>query len=192
MKLTKTTLAACVITGLFAAAPVFAQQMDHGHDQRDQYGPSHDNNHAAPQHQSGPQRTPSRHEPEHHAPKPKPHPAPHHTTRHAPPHKTSGHDYFNSNQRSYLQSYYHTQFHGHACPPGLIVRDGYCVATGPRRWRVGAPLTGITYYALPADVQVRLGQPPTGYHYVRVGTDILMVALTTGIVVDAVTNLSGM
>ena len=38
----------------------------------------------------------------------------------------------------------------------------------------------------------RMGRPPAGYRYVRVAQDILMIAVGTGIVVDAVYDLSYM
>jgi Ni/Co efflux regulator RcnB len=37
-----------------------------------------------------------------------------------------------------------------------------------------------------------MGRPPTGYRYIRVAQDILMIAAGTGIVVDAVYDLSNM
>ena len=41
-----------------------------------------------------------------------------------------------------------------------------------------------------ADQAVRIGPPPSGYKYVRVGADILMIAIGTSMVVDAISDLS--
>jgi Ni/Co efflux regulator RcnB len=36
---------------------------------------------------------------------------------------------------------------------------------------------------------VRIGPPPSGYKYVRVASDILMIAVGTNMVVDAIQDL---
>jgi hypothetical protein len=38
-------------------------------------------------------------------------------------------------------------------------------------------------------VPVQIGVPPSGYRYVRVASDILMIAIGTGMVVDAIRDL---
>jgi len=38
-------------------------------------------------------------------------------------------------------------------------------------------------------VIVEIGVPPPGHRYVRVATDILMIAIGTGLVVDAIQDL---
>jgi len=38
---------------------------------------------------------------------------------------------------------------------------------------------------------VDLGPPPAGHRYVRVGLDILMIAIGTGMIVDAIQDLGG-
>ena len=47
----------------------------------------------------------------------------------------------------------------------------------------------MTYYAVPQPVLVQLGTPPAGYRYVRVANDILLMAIGSRMVVDAITNL---
>jgi Ni/Co efflux regulator RcnB len=42
---------------------------------------------------------------------------------------------------------------------------------------------------LPRSVVLTLGVPPSGYRYVRVAADILLIAVGTSIVVDAIENL---
>jgi Ni/Co efflux regulator RcnB len=59
-----------------------------------------------------------------------------------------------------------------------------------RSWTRGRVLpVGVTYYDLPARLLVQMPVAPTGYRYVRVGSDILMLAIGTGIVIDALENI---
>jgi Ni/Co efflux regulator RcnB len=45
------------------------------------------------------------------------------------------------------------------------------------------------YYPVPSEVQIRLGVPPAGYKFVRVAADILLIAVGTGMVIDAIEDL---
>ena len=45
-------------------------------------------------------------------------------------------------------------------------------------------------YALPRSLELVLGPPPAGHRYVRVATDILLIAIGTGIVVDALEDIA--
>jgi len=47
----------------------------------------------------------------------------------------------------------------------------------------------VIYYEVPQPLVVRIGVPPSGYRYVRVATDILMIVIGTGMVVDAIEDL---
>jgi hypothetical protein len=38
---------------------------------------------------------------------------------------------------------------------------------------------------------VQIGAPPSGYRYVRAANDILLIAIGTGMVVDAIQDLGG-
>lgn len=99
--------------------------------------------------------------------------------------------YFGAPQRQVLYDYYRPQFHGAKCPPGLAKKGNGCLPPGQaRKWRVGYPLPqNVVYYAVPNEVSVRIGVPPPGYRYVRVAADILMIAVGTGMVIDAVDDL---
>jgi Ni/Co efflux regulator RcnB len=44
-------------------------------------------------------------------------------------------------------------------------------------------------YELPRALVVKIGVPPAGYKYVRVAADILLIAVGTRMVVDAITDL---
>ena len=62
---------------------------------------------------------------------------------------------------------------------------------GPgRQRRVGRPLpSDVVYYPVPSGVSVQIGLPPAGHKYVRVAADILLIAVGTGMVVDAIEDL---
>jgi Ni/Co efflux regulator RcnB len=47
----------------------------------------------------------------------------------------------------------------------------------------------VVFYPLPNPVIVKLGTPPAGYKYVRVANDILLIAVGTSMVVDAIEDL---
>ena len=59
-----------------------------------------------------------------------------------------------------------------------------------KKWSMGRPLPrDVVYYSVPPELEVRIGIPPAGYKYVRVASDILMIAAGTGIVADAIEDL---
>ncbi|MFN4148341.1 MAG: RcnB family protein [Rhodocyclaceae bacterium] len=47
----------------------------------------------------------------------------------------------------------------------------------------------VRYYPLPAEVLVRLPPPPPQHRYVQVAGDILLIAVGTSMVVDAVEDI---
>lgn len=99
---------------------------------------------------------------------------------------------FNDWQRSYVRDYYRGQFSQGHCPPGLAKKNNGCMPPGQaKKWRIGYPLgADVIFYDLPAAVIAELGPPPRGYRYARVADDILMLAVGTGLVVDAIASLS--
>lgn len=101
---------------------------------------------------------------------------------------------FDSRQRSYLHDYYRSEFTRGNCPPGLAKKNNGCMPPGQaKKWRKGYPLDrDVVYYDLPSSVLIELGQPPHGYKYVRVAADILMIAVGSGMVMDAVADLASM
>ncbi len=102
--------------------------------------------------------------------------------------------YFNDHQRTVVREYYVERYRVGRCPPGLIKKHHGCQPPRhARAWAKGRPLpTNVAYYALPPRVVVNLGAPPAGHKYVRVASDILLIALGTGMVVDAIQDLDGM
>ena len=81
------------------------------------------------------------------------------------------------------------QFAQGNCPPGLAKKNNGCQPPGQaRQWAVGQRLPAGLGYPLPPELLRRLA-PPAGHTYMRVGTDILMIATGTGMVVSGLTNL---
>jgi Ni/Co efflux regulator RcnB len=99
--------------------------------------------------------------------------------------------YFRDDQRRAAQDYYGGQKAKGFCPPGLAKKNNGCMPPGQaRKWSRGQPLSkDVVFYALPNPVIVKLGTPPAGYKYVRVANDILLIAVGTSMVVDAIEDL---
>jgi hypothetical protein len=99
--------------------------------------------------------------------------------------------HFDNDKRSYIHSYYEEEFRGGHCPPGLAKKNNGCMPPGQaKKWRVGRPLPhDVVVYDLPPALVVKIGVPPAGYKYVRVAADILLIAIGTKIVADAITDL---
>ena len=103
-------------------------------------------------------------------------------------------EYFGDRHRTVAHDYYSEQFRSGRCPPGLAKKNNGCMPPGQaKKWTVGRPLPrDVIYYAVPAALVVQFGQPPAGHRYVRVASDILLIALGTGMVVDAIQDLGRM
>ena len=101
--------------------------------------------------------------------------------------------YFGNNDRRIINEYYAPEFRSGHCPPGLAKKGNGCRPPGQaKKWHKGRPLPqGIAYYDLPPDLVYRMPPPPRGHRYVRVGSDILLLSVGSGIVVDAMINIGG-
>lgn len=99
--------------------------------------------------------------------------------------------YFGDQQREAARSYYGSTYSAKRCPPGLAKKNNGCMPPGQaKKWAVGQALpSDVIYYPVPQTVSVRLGVPPAGYRYVRVANDILLIAIGTNMVVDAINDL---
>lgn len=108
------------------------------------------------------------------------------------PVRVGGH--FDEHNRVIVRDYYHEEYRSGRCPPGLAKKHNGCMPPGQaRKWRLGRVLPrDVIYYDVPPALIVQLGHPPAGYRYVRVASDILMIAIGTGLVVDAIQDLGGM
>jgi len=101
--------------------------------------------------------------------------------------------YFDDDDRRVVHVYYVEQYGGaRGCPPGLAKKNNGCMPPGQaRKYNVGQPLpAAVVYYPVPQPVLVQLPPAPVGHKYVRVAADILLIAVGTSMVVDAMTDLS--
>ena len=96
--------------------------------------------------------------------------------------------YFDDHQRTAAREYYEDSYRSGRCPPGLAKKHNGCVPPGQaKKWSRGQPLQrDVIFYDLPPSVVIRMGSPPSGHKYVRVASDILLIAIGTGMVVDAI------
>jgi len=99
--------------------------------------------------------------------------------------------YFSGAQRDTAVQYYGRRAAAGKCPPGLAKKNNGCMPPGQaKKWAIGRVLPGdIDVFPLPQEVVVRIGVPPPGYRYVRQGVDILLIAVGTRMVVDAIEDL---
>lgn len=101
--------------------------------------------------------------------------------------------YFGDPQRTAVRDYYREEYRGDRCPPGLAKKYNGCMPPGQaRQWGVGRPLPrDVVYYPVEPQVRVRLGTPPPGHEFVRVASDILLIAVGSSMVVDAIQDIQG-
>lgn len=99
--------------------------------------------------------------------------------------------YFQEQQRQAVLHYYGNLQAKGRCPPGLAKKRNGCMPPGQaKKWSRGQPLpASLIYYPVPRGVIAQIGLPPAGYKYVRVANDILLVAIGTMMVVDAIEDL---
>jgi Ni/Co efflux regulator RcnB len=102
--------------------------------------------------------------------------------------------HFGDHDRVVIRDYYEDRYSGGHCPPGLAKKHNGCMPPGQaKKWARGYPLPrDVIYHDLPPRVIVELGRPPAGHKYVRVAADILLIAVGTGMVVDAIEDLGRM
>jgi len=93
--------------------------------------------------------------------------------------------------RVVIQNYYRKTYSSKRCPPGLSKKGNSCMPSGvTRKWSRGRPLPrDVIFYDLPPAIVLEIGAPPAGHRYVRVAADILLIAVGTGMVVDAIEDL---
>lgn len=98
---------------------------------------------------------------------------------------------FEDRHRVAVHEYYVKEYKAGHCPPGLAKKHNGCMPPGQaKKWRIGHPLPrDVIFYDLPPALVVQLGTPPSGYRYVRVASDILLIAVGTAMVVDAIQDL---
>jgi Ni/Co efflux regulator RcnB len=102
--------------------------------------------------------------------------------------------HFGDQQRNIVQEYFAGQFRAGHCPPGLAKKRNGCMPPGQaKKWAMGKPLPrDVIFHDLPPRLAVQLGTPPAGHRYVRVAADILLIAVGTAMVVDAIEDIGKM
>ena len=99
--------------------------------------------------------------------------------------------YFSNQRQQVVRDYYRPEFASGHCPPGLAKKHNGCLPPGQaKQWKRGARLpAGVVTYPVPAELRVRVGTPPAGHEFVRVAGDILLIAVGSSMVIDAIEDL---
>jgi hypothetical protein len=95
--------------------------------------------------------------------------------------------------RGIVYTYYRTEYVGGRCPPGLAKKGNGCLPPGQanRLWAIGAPLPpALVFQPLPDALLAQLAPPPAGYLYIRLGSDILLMASGSRMVAAIVGDLA--
>lgn len=96
------------------------------------------------------------------------------------------------NDRTALRRYAENTYKKY-CPTSATKKRGECLQYGQKqkRYLVGYPLPDkILYYPVPRDVVKPLRPVPTGYQYVRVDNDVLLMESSTRQIIEAVVVLA--
>jgi len=99
--------------------------------------------------------------------------------------------YFREDRLQRIRNYYSDSRASGKCPPGLAKKGNGCQPpVQAKKWRIGEPLPrDEAYYDLPGALLHELGRAPEGQKIVRVGTDLLLISIGNGRVIDAVQDL---
>ena len=99
--------------------------------------------------------------------------------------------HFDDTNRRIIDDYYGAKFRTGKCPPGLAKKNNGCLPPGQaKKGAVGQPLPAdLKQYNLPKDLLVKLPAPPDGHRYVRVASDILLIAVGTSMIMDAIEDI---
>lgn len=100
--------------------------------------------------------------------------------------------YFNDVRMQHIKHYYsESAHHGKSCPPGLAKKQNGCQPPGQeKKWHKGDRLSrDVIYYDLPNSLLVELGHVPAGQKIVRVGKDVLLISIGTGMILEALNDL---
>ncbi len=98
---------------------------------------------------------------------------------------------FGEQERRVVRDYYGEEVRGGRCPPGLAKKGNGCMPPGQaKKWATGRPLPrDLRYEDLPRDLVLRLPPPPSGHRYVRIAGDVLLIAVGSAMVVDAIQDI---
>lgn len=100
--------------------------------------------------------------------------------------------YFTAQHRTVVVDYYTNEFRSKGCPPGLAKKKNGCLPPGQaKKWKRGSALPrDVIYEEVPQRVISIIGAPPSGHKFVRVANDILLIAIATSMVIDAIDDLN--
>ncbi|MGB3224713.1 MAG: hypothetical protein WBB23_18055 [Desulforhopalus sp.] len=100
--------------------------------------------------------------------------------------------YFGDQHRQVINRYFTEQYQSGHCPPGLAKKNNGCMPPGQaKKWQVGHRIPrDVVFHDLPPSIVIQLGTPPSGHRFVRVASDILLITVGTGLIVDAVQDLN--
>ncbi len=99
--------------------------------------------------------------------------------------------FFNHDRQALIRQHYSQKRKSGKCPPGLAKKNNGCRPPGQvKKWHRGQPLPAdLDYYDLPSALLHELGHTPEGQKIVRVGTDLLLIAIGTRMVIEALEGL---
>ena len=99
---------------------------------------------------------------------------------------------FGAADRRMIHDYYGDVARHGKCPPGLAKKNNGCMPPGQaKKWAIGRPLPrDVIFYPVPPELMLRISPPPAGYKYVRVASDLLLIAAGTGMVAAAIEDLA--
>lgn len=99
--------------------------------------------------------------------------------------------FFSDQHREISRTYYRQHYSDMRCPPGLAKKNNGCMPPGQaKKWSMGQPLPrNVIYHDLPPALFQQLGAPPPRQRYARVDSDILLIEIGTGIVLDVIESL---
>lgn len=86
----------------------------------------------------------------------------------------------------YLRNHHHGKGKNKSTPPGLAKKGAYPPGIRKQLQRGKGLPPGLDREPLPADLEQHLAPLPKGYVRVRVGADLVIMGVDTGIVVDIV------
>jgi hypothetical protein len=94
---------------------------------------------------------------------------------------------FTSLDRQIIRDYYRNS----GLPPGLARRDSLPPGLQRQLVRNGRLPPGLEKRALPPDLRARLPSRDRRYDMVQVGTDVLLILIATGVILDIIENAAG-
>ncbi len=99
--------------------------------------------------------------------------------------------YFNDRDRAFADFYLADAYRNGPCPADLKSSSKGCKSHNPlKKWKIGQSLShDISFYDVPPTLIEGIGQPPPGFRYIRIDSDILLINIDTRIVMDAMPDL---